>query len=151
MVVIRKFLHARALVFAMIISLSCTADLFDEPMPVIPFPDYELQVSSYPSLLTDGGYINISNDVGIRGVILYRKNSTTFLAFERNCSYHPNDACATVDVHASTLYMFDSCCGSSFNFDGIPTGGPAWRSLRQYVTFYDAGLGVLTITDEIVD
>jgi len=82
-------------------------------------------------------------------VILYRSNASSFLAFERNCTYHPNEACATVNVHSSHLYMTDPCCGSSFSFtDGTPTGGVAWRPLRQYRTVVNGGL--ITVTDEIL-
>lgn len=127
---------------------SCNSDLVDDPIPFQPFSDIEIIITNYPALFTDGGYILI-NDGGVRGIILYRKSSSTYLAFERNCTFQPNDACATVDVDASTLFMKDSCCGSSFNFDGNPGGGPAWRPLQQYETIL-AG-GTLTITDTIVE
>ena len=88
-------------------------------------------------------------DGGVRGIILYRVDATTYLAYERNCSFQPNEACSTVDVHISKLYMFDSCCGSSFDFpNGFPLGGAAWRPLRQYRTRVNAEM--LSITDEIV-
>ncbi|HNP96083.1 MAG TPA: hypothetical protein PKJ63_10655, partial [Cyclobacteriaceae bacterium] len=62
----------------------------------------------------------------------------------------PNEACATVEVHSSGLFMIDPCCGSSFSFeDGMPSGGPAWRPLRQYRTQFDGG--VLTVTEEILN
>ena len=84
---------------------------------------------------------------GVRGIIVYRTNSTSYNAFERNCSYHPNDACATVNVHNSGLYMTDPCCASTFDFlDGNPSGGIAWRPLRRYRTQLN-GL-TLSITDE---
>lgn len=127
---------------------SCSPDLVDDPIPFQPFPDIDIILSNYPSLATDGGYILI-NDGGVRGIILYRKNSTAYLAFERNCSFQPTDACATVDVHSSTLFMQDACCGSSFNFDdGIPRGGPAWRPLQQYRTSLSGN--TLTIIDEVI-
>ncbi|MCK6616983.1 MAG: hypothetical protein L6Q51_05005 [Cyclobacteriaceae bacterium] len=86
---------------------------------------------------------------GVRGIIVHRVNASTYRAFERNCSFQPNEACATVGVHVSTLFMEDSCCGSTFNFNGDPTGGPAWRPLRQYQTILSGN--ELTITDEVVD
>jgi hypothetical protein len=127
---------------------SCSPDLVDDPIPFQPFPDITIILSNHPALATDGGFILI-NDGGVRGIILYRKNSTTYLAFERNCSFQPNDACATVDVHASTLFMQDACCGSSFNFEGTPTGRPAWRPLQQYETTLSGS--TLTITDTIIE
>jgi nitrite reductase/ring-hydroxylating ferredoxin subunit len=126
---------------------ACKQDLTDDAIPFIPFPDevISLNLPEYAALKLDGGvYLS---DAGVRGIIVYRKNATTYLAYERNCSYHPNDACATVDVHASNLFMIDSCCGSSFDFDdGQPTGGPAWRPLRRYRSFVDGAQ--LTIVAE---
>jgi hypothetical protein len=146
--VVRENIRCVLALTGVLLVSSCSSDLYDDPIPVVPFVDVNINTANYQVLLTDGGYIYV-NDAGVKGVILYRKNSTTFLAFERNCSFRPNDACSTVDVHDSMLYMFDSCCGSSFNFDGVPMGGPAWRPLRQYYTFFDNG--TVTITDEIVD
>jgi hypothetical protein len=79
---------------------------------------------------------------------VYRKNSSTYYAFERNCPFLPYDACATIDVHVSTLYMQDVCCGSTFNFEGQPTGGPANAPMRRYFTSLNGT--TLTITDDIV-
>ncbi|NJM25436.1 MAG: hypothetical protein HC859_08055 [Bacteroidia bacterium] len=54
-----------------------------------------------------------------------------------------------MEVHATTLFMFDPCCGSNFNFNGEPTSGPAWRELRQYYADLD-GFD-LTITDDVLN
>jgi Rieske Fe-S protein len=147
MITVNNFFRKRLLLLLFLIA--CEPDLVDDPMPFQPFPDISIVLNNYPLLITDGGYILIS-DGGVRGIILYHKNAQTYLAFERNCSYKPNDACATIEVHSSTLFMHDVCCGSSFDFEGKPTGGPAWRPLQQYRTSV-SGTGTLTITDEIVN
>lgn len=126
---------------------SCKPDLYDDRIPEGFFPDITINLSfpEYTALNTDGGTLNI--DGGVRGIILYRKSSLLYVAYERNCSFHPNDACATVEVHSSKLFLIDTCCGSSFDLDeGSPTGGPAWRPLRKYITFLDGTN--LTITSE---
>ncbi len=131
--------------------VACTPDLSDDPIPIIAFTDVviNLNLPEYITLQTDGGHKELSTG-GARGIIVYRVNSSTYLAYERNCSYRPNEACATVNVHNSGLFMIDPCCNSSFNFtDGLPTGGPAWRPLNQYRTQLN-GL-TLTITDEVVN
>ena len=126
----------------------CEPTLSDDPIPVTPFPDVFINLSQNLAIKTDGGYTYI-NDAGVRGIIVYRVNASSYLAFERNCSYRPNDACSTVDVDISGLYMIDPCCQSTFSFsNGLPTGGPAWRQLRQYETIL-AG-NELIITDEII-
>lgn len=128
----------------------CTPDRGEDPIPYVPFSEIliNLNLPAYVALKTNGGSMTI--DGGVRGIILYRVDATTYLAYERNCSFQPYEACSTVDVHISNLYMFDPCCGSSFEFsDGYPLGGAAWRPLRQYRTSVNAEL--LTITDEIVN
>ncbi len=126
----------------------CTPDLFDDPIPIVFFQPIEINLSlpQYIDLNTVG-YVYIN--AGVRGIILHKKNASTYLAFERNCSYQPNQACATVEVHTSNLFLQDVCCSSTFNWDGIPTAGIAWRPLRQYQTLLNGNL--LTITDDILN
>lgn len=131
--------------------VACSRDLSDDPIPIIFFADVviELGLTEYNSLKTDGGFKEL-NTGGVRGIILYRVNSATYFAYERNCSYRPNEACATVNVHNSGLFMTDHCCNSSFNFsDGNPSGGPAWRQLQRYRTQLSGS--TLTISDEIIN
>lgn len=125
-----------------------SSDMTDDPIPYVPFDQIviNLNLPLYSKDLNANGYVYLDQG-GVRGIILYRQNATTYLAFERNCSFHPNEACATVEVHASTLYMTDACCGSTFTFpSGEPNGGPAWRPLIQYYTSLRGS--ELTITDE---
>lgn len=142
----------RAVFFGLLgLGLSCQPDLSDDPIPVVAFPPYVISLSlpEYLPLASNGGYKEI-NSIGVRGVIVYRLDAATYLAYERNCSFRPNDACATVNVHSSSLYLFDPCCNSSFSFtSGNPTGGVATRPLRQYAA--DLVGTQLTITDEIVN
>jgi len=137
-------------VFIFISFAACSPDLTDDLIPIPVFEDLVLNLSlPENSDLNTLGYKYLGGNAGVRGIIVYKKNATTYLAFVRNCSYQPNNACATVDAHSSTLYMEDVCCGSTFNWDGTPTGGPAWRLLRQYETIL---IGFqLTITDEIIN
>ena len=131
--------------------ISCEPQLTDDPIPLTTFSDVVINLSlpAYSKLRIDNSYLLINN-IGVRGVIVYRVNSTTFNAFERNCSYHPNEAGSTVDVHSSNLFMQDFSCKSTFNFDqGNPTGGPAWRPLRRYHT--DLTGNVLTITSDLIN
>jgi nitrite reductase/ring-hydroxylating ferredoxin subunit len=130
---------------------NCEPQLTDDPIPVASFPDevINLFLPEYSTLRVDGGHKEI-NKLGVRGIIVYRVNATTFRAYERNCSFQPNEACATVNVHISNLFLTDPCCGSSFSFEeGTPTGGPAWRPLRQYRTQLSGS--TLVVSDEIIN
>lgn len=138
--------------FWLLISVcACSPDLTDDPIPPAVFDDIVIQLSlpQYLPLVTKG-YYEIDSQAGVRGIIVYRKDVSSYLAYERNCSFQPNDACATVNVDVSGLFLIDPCCGSSFDFsNGYPTGGPAWRPLRQYKTYLNGT--ELTITDEILN
>jgi nitrite reductase/ring-hydroxylating ferredoxin subunit len=134
----------------LLVLVSCNRDLSDDPIPFQAFADIVIALNqpAYASLSTDGGYKAESG--GVRGIIIYRVNSTTYYAYERNCSFQPSGACATVDVHSSGLFMIDTCCNSSFGFtDGNPTGGPAWRPLLRYRTQLSGQ--TLTITDDVIN
>jgi nitrite reductase/ring-hydroxylating ferredoxin subunit len=128
----------------------CGRELTDDFIPITAFPDIVINLSlpTFNRLQVDGGSQAI--DGGVRGIIVYRVNSSTYIAYERNCSFRPNEACATVDIHSSGLFMLDSCCSSNFSFtDGSPTGGPAWRPLNRYRTQLSGSN--LTITDEVIN
>ncbi len=151
--IISDLRHLRSKYFiAMVVCVlsGCQPDLSDDPIPFAQFTEIIVNLSfpEFASLRTDGGYKEIGSG-GIRGIIVYRVSATSYNAFERNCSYHPNDACATVNIHSSGLYMTDPCCGSTFNFsDGNPSGGVAWRPLRRYRTQLKGTS--LSITDEVI-
>lgn len=121
----------------------------DAEVPYVPFEDIVINISlpEYFILQSTGGYKYI--DGGVKGLILYRKDAQTIYAFERNCTFAPNEACATVEVDLTGIQMSDPCCGSAFNFDGIPINGPASRELRRYATQLTGSS--LVITDEIIN
>jgi len=114
------------------------------------FPEITVNLT-YPQfqrLKSDEGYAYISG--GMRGIILYRVNENSILAFDRACPHHPEASCAEVQVDMSSLFLIDRCCKSTFNFEnGSPTGGPAQRPLLQYHTEL-SGM-VLKISDEIIN
>ena len=98
--------------------------------PVFVNEDLNLNNIEYNALRQPGGYVYL--DAGFRGIIVYRGNGGMYLAFERACTYDPRSSCAPVSVDESTLFMVHTCCTSTFNFNGDPTGGPARLPLRRY-------------------
>ncbi len=146
---------SRTIILTFALITACGRDLTDDPIPVITFADgiVNLYLPENQPLAVDGGYRVLSaisgHSVGVRGIILYRKDVANYFAFEINCSYHPNEASANVSVHPSHLYMTCTGCGSNFSFtDGSPTGGVAWRPLRRYQTSLSGGY--LTVTSDIL-
>jgi len=137
-----------AFILILTCAASCERDLYDDPIPPAFFDDIILDLSfpEFSRLRMDGGTYEINNK-GVRGIILTRKSAGNYVAFERNCSLRPAEACATVEVDPSGLFLTDFCCSSSFSLQhGTPTGGPAWRPLRIYRTSLQGF--VLTITSE---
>jgi nitrite reductase/ring-hydroxylating ferredoxin subunit len=128
----------------------CSSDLTDDPIPPAIFPTKTIVVNLPENIaLKSKGYAREYNDIGVRGVIVYCEDVGVYHAYERNCSFHPNEACATVNIDNSLLFMTDPCCGSTFDFNtGNPMGGAAWRPLREYSTSFDGSQ--LVITDDPV-
>jgi hypothetical protein len=105
-------------------------------IPSVPV-DIRLNLSSQEAvpLRTDGGAIYLAG--GLRGIIVYRKNQDTYLAFERACTFEPEKECSIVEIDPSLLFMIDKCCGSQFDYEGFPRGGPAPAPLRRYQAFLE--------------
>jgi hypothetical protein len=146
----------RLLILTLCISiLSCGADdPVDDPIPFESFPTivFSINLPSYSALQVDGGHTVISSfngqPVGVRGIIVYRENATTFRAFEQTCSFQPYEAASNVQARA--IDMQCSGCASNFNYEGNPAGnGPAWRPLGQYSTSVSGS--TVTITDEVIN
>lgn len=138
-------------IITLLLFAGCSSEPTDDMIPWQPFDviQINLNLPEYIHMRSDGNHVYL-NDGGVRGIIVYHQTGNSYIAYERNCSFQPNTACATVEVHASTLYMFCPCCSSSFDFaTGFPTGGPAWRPLRKYETSLTGT--TLTITDQIVE
>jgi nitrite reductase/ring-hydroxylating ferredoxin subunit len=139
------------LFLVLLVVAGCSRDLSDDEIPPSSFPDIliDLSLPSNIALASKGGYKEI-NEGGVRGIIVYCQDIGVYHAYERNCSYTPNQACATVNVDASRLFMIDPCCTSMFDFStGQPISGPAWRPLRQYQATAN---GVeLVITENIIN
>ena len=129
----------------MLVWQACDDNMIEDGIPqVIVNETINMSNYQYQALGVVGGFVYIKG--GVRGIIIYRQSASTYLAIERNCTFQPMDACADVMVDQSTLFLVDSCCNSTFDFNGFPTGGPASLPLRQYKTILNGNY--LTITNE---
>ena len=135
----------------LVLLVSCSPDLSDDAIPTAHFPDIVLDLSLPTNIvLASKGGVKEINEGGVRGIIVYCEDRGIYHAYERNCSYTPNTACATVNIDASRLFMTDPCCGSSFDFKtGQPIGGVAWRPLRKFKA--TANGTELIITEEVIN
>lgn len=84
-----------------------------------------------------GGWTYVAG--GVKGIIVYRKSASEFVALERNCTYDGNNGSAySVKVQPDNQTCKDSICGSKFMLiDGSLVNGPAQYNLRQYYTTWD--------------
>lgn len=105
-----------------------------------------LNTPEYSQLNHPGGYAYL--DEGHRGVIVYHNHNGTYSAFDRACTYHPDEKCAQVTVDSSALFFhcgsyntgkWKDCCGSMYNPDGTVLQGPAQYPLKRYHVTKDGG------------
>ncbi|HEX8514665.1 MAG TPA: hypothetical protein VF868_00595 [Bacteroidia bacterium] len=94
---------------------------------------------SFVNLSVVGGWVYITG--GVRGILVYRKSNSEFMAYDRNCTYQPNEPCATVVVDVSNIEAVDTCCHSRFSiYDGSVFQGPAAAPLKSYSTTYNGSV-----------
>jgi nitrite reductase/ring-hydroxylating ferredoxin subunit len=92
-----------------------------------------LNEPSYLDLNVPGNYIYYP--AGTRGIIVYRRSNTEFVAYERSCPYDPQNSTGLVTVETTLTSAADSTCGSRFSiYDGSIINGPTNQSLSQYRT-----------------
>lgn len=102
-----------------------------------------LNLQEYLPLQYDGGFVY--ENEGFKGIIIYRESEDKYFAIERACTFAPNKPCEVVSVDQSSFFLIDTCCGSTFDFHGNPTGSPADQPLLLYDTYLDNNF--LTITN----
>lgn len=137
--------HLYLLIFSLLMISACDDKAANDGIPqVIVNEILNLNNYQYQALGVIGGYVYLN--AGVRGIILYRSSSNEYLAIEQNCTFQPMDPCANVSVDKSTLFLIDTCCNSTFDFNGFPTGGPATYPLRLYSTSVNQNF--LTITND---
>lgn len=94
---------------------------------------------SFIDLSVPGGWVYITG--GVRGILVYRKSTSEFMAYDRNCTYRPSDACAIISVDASNIIATDTCCHSKFSlYDGSVLQAPAGLPLKAYNTTFDGNV-----------
>jgi nitrite reductase/ring-hydroxylating ferredoxin subunit len=121
-------------IFAFISFFSCKKDANDIPDVYVDLYLYTTDPAFAP-LNATSGYAYVAG--GSKGIIIFRKSQTEFMAYDRHCTYKVADG-NFVTVDASGLLAEDAACGSKFLItDGSPNQGPALNSLKQYQTAFD--------------
>lgn len=91
---------------------------------------------NYHNLNYIGGHEYLTG--GVAGIIVYRIDMSTFVAYDRACPYDWEDTDSWLEVDESGLMILDPHCGSRFNIlDGSVIDGPSRYHLKYYHTSYD--------------
>jgi nitrite reductase/ring-hydroxylating ferredoxin subunit len=102
------------------------------------YVSFYMNISStiYLNLASVGGYEYITG--GYKGIVVYRKSSEEFMAFERACPYDWDNDNGYASVDSSGLILKCKNCGSEFLIlDGSVIKGPSTLSLKLYKTEFD--------------
>jgi hypothetical protein len=116
------------------------------PVPDIPFNiNINVNLPSYSGLQSIGGYAYVDN-IGVKGLVIYRRTMDEFVAFDRMSPAPGGDTCGPIYVDPDNmLILLDPCTTSKFSlFDGSLIEGPAEWGLRGYRTMWN-GNSILNI------
>lgn len=136
----------RFLVIGLLVTLgffSCKKENL-HPVPSIAFNiNININLPSYSGLQNIGGYAYVNN-IGSKGVVVYRRSIDEFVAFDRQSTADGGLDCDGVEIdEENTLLVNDVCGTSQFSlYDGSVVNGPAVFGLRGYQTIFD---GVYTL------
>ncbi len=121
--------------FALLMVLSCKKKSADYvPNVAVDIYLYTTDPNFVP-LNSIGGYTYLNG--GSKGIIVYRKSQTEFMAYDRHCTYNI-PAGNQIVVDASGLIAKDAVCGSQFLLtDGSVNKGPAVNLLKRYQSAFD--------------
>lgn len=99
-----------------------------------------LSLPSYSHLENPGTFVYEQG--GVKGVVVVHHTDDVFYAFDRNCSFQPDNACSRIEVDSNFLVFrcgetkpsgFEKCCDSRFFMDGQVFNGPAAFGLKHYL------------------
>ena len=132
------------LMFGMLTFIFSCKKSTNHPIPSVPF-DITINTSlpSYNSLQGVGGWTYVNG--GVQGIIVYRKSSDEFVAFDRKSPITSSECKKPLTTNPDNfLQLEDSCTNAKFSlFDGSPISGSEF-GLRQYQTQWN-GSSILRI------
>lgn len=124
-------------VMAILLMISCKKNK-NHPVPSIAFDfTINLELPSYQALNGVGGWAYVNG--GIKGIIVYRQSTETFVAWERMSPEDPDNTCETglVPDSSNFLILNDPCSSAQFSmYDGSPIANSSW-GLRKYQTIWN--------------
>lgn len=137
------------LLILVLVAISCGKNNIN-PDPIKDVPVNEvvnMGLSTNSHMLNPGNHMFI--DAGVKGIVIVHHTDDAYYAFDRNCSYQPNNACSRIEVDSavfvfrcgeSTSSGFLKCCDSKFLMNGDVFNGPATYGLKRYQVIVDGNL-----------
>jgi len=114
----------------------------DDKNQVVPYVYVQFEIflgdPDMQDLIPIGGSVMVNG--GHRGIIIYHNSIDEYTAYDRACTYHPNEDCR-VQLGNSWASLECDCCDSEYLLynDAIPSKGPAEIGLLKYnVTYYQS-------------
>ncbi len=131
------------IILLLISGFSCKKKSKEQKVADNPVPSVLVNYTTFPGdplnfkIQSIGGWMYVDN-VGINGIIIYRKSQEEFVAIERTSSYLPDNPAAKVKVMSDNFTLRDTISDSHWRiFDATVTQGPAEWALRIYGTSYN--------------
>lgn len=95
--------------------------------------------TEYLGLNVVNGWVPLTG--GYRGILVFRKSTTEFAAYERACPYDWDKTTTRLEVDSSGITVYCPSCKSKFLLlDGSPFSGPSPYPMQQYQANYDGTL-----------
>jgi hypothetical protein len=133
------------LMLFVILAVACKKDSPVTAIPNVPVNiTLSLTLPDNAVLNSPGGAKEISG--GYKGIIVYRRSISDFVAFDMACPYDPTTEGAILKIDSSGVTSVDLHCGSKFSlYDGSVIHGPATTSMKPYQTEYSSSANTLAI------
>ncbi len=126
------------LAMLLLLATGCKKTSKNHPVPyVVTDKTIDITLPSYSELMNVGGYCYVTG--GSRGIIVYRKSTDEFVAWDRHSPNDPNGTCPTplTPNPDNFLELDDPCSDGKFSlYDGSPISSSDW-GLRQYIAVWN--------------
>lgn len=128
--------------FTIMVFSGCKKNKDENMIPNVPVSiRINMDLPLYANLLIPGNYIYLNG--GNKGITLFHGFNGEYYATDRMCPYQPFEECSRVELDSNFTFrcgnmqngVFQKCCESKFQFDGLLLNGPSIYPLKNYRVF----------------
>ena len=138
------------LFFSVVIFNSCSKSASAGGSSQVPYKTVNVSINinttGYTALATVGGVVDLAN-VGYRGIMCYRLNSTTIMAYDRTCTYNLSDNNGIIYAQNNGTAICLECNSTYLLSNGSVSAGPTTIALKSYKVAFDQTTGDVTVTN----